>query len=166
VCVSVCVFGSVCVQLKHPAFPVYVSTSVCTQLPCREINGVKTERGRESEGGKGRDRQRETLNWSLSCRFGVIWKKLVHVFVLEVHMCEEKWFKPSTAGNLPFFQTHIATMGKSRCEPNGYRHKQLEAQTKPASACVKDACNPPSPNCKIIFWLLEYSELQCVIHFW
>lgn len=33
-------------QLKHPAFSVYVCTSVCTQLPCREINGLEGERER------------------------------------------------------------------------------------------------------------------------
>lgn len=45
-----CVGESVCVlQLKHPAFPVYVCTSVCTQLPCREINGLEREREGEKE---------------------------------------------------------------------------------------------------------------------
>ena len=41
-------------QLEHPAFPVYVCTSVCTQLPCREINGLEAERQR------GRGGVRET----------------------------------------------------------------------------------------------------------
>lgn len=45
-----CVGECVCVlQLKRPAFPVYVCTSVCTQLPCREINGLEGEN--ETRGG-------------------------------------------------------------------------------------------------------------------
>lgn len=49
----VCLGECVCMQkLKYPAFPVYVCTSVCTQLPCREINGLEAQR----EGREGRRR--------------------------------------------------------------------------------------------------------------
>lgn len=52
-CVYVCVLASVCMlQLKHPAFPVYVCTSVCTQLPCREINWSEGEEGAKETRGQ------------------------------------------------------------------------------------------------------------------
>lgn len=120
-------------QLERPAFPVYVCTSVCTQLPCREINGLEAERRGEWRSRGGRQPEGDVKLIPVLQFWSYLEKKLVHVFVLEVHMCGEEWFKPSTAGDLPFLQTHIGTMEQSWCEPNGYRHKQLESQTKPAS---------------------------------
>lgn len=40
-------------QLKLPAFPVYVCTSVCTQLPCGEINGLEGEKERRERRRRG-----------------------------------------------------------------------------------------------------------------
>lgn len=131
----------VCVlQLAHSAFPVYVCTSVCTQLPCREINGLEAEKERR-EWKRGGERLPEgDVKLIPVLQFWSYLEKTGACVCVRTRMCVEEWFKPSAAGNVPFLQTHIGTMEQSWFEPNGYRHKQLEWHTKPASTCVKCTC--------------------------
>lgn len=74
-CVRTCVCWWVCVHAAAQAPRIScVRVHKCVYSITLQRNRLVGARG-GSEGDEGRDCRRETLNWSLSCSFGVIWGK-------------------------------------------------------------------------------------------
>lgn len=131
-------------QLKHPAFPVYVCTSVYTQLPCREINWLEGEEGAKETRGERLPEGGVKLIPVLQ-----FWSYLEKNWCM--CLCYRTDLSSAQQGICHFSKHTSAQWSRAGVSLMVIDTNKWKTQTKPASARVKYTCNPALPRCKDIF---------------